>query len=179
MSEKRLLDVVVEQQKTQLQGAEQELLRVVAAAEIDRHSLKQVHKSLARLQSTLASSEEELWLYRHLLQDKAGGEGPFNSTLKLQAGEADEIVYKLLIYRKRSKQNKDITVNYLLTVKGSGEDFTVDAESVGAQKATFKYFHVVEGDFRLPQGFTPEALEIRIWKEQDAVTTQVFPWEVN
>lgn len=182
MSQKRKLQAQSIEQQARLLDLEQELVRLRAAAEIDQRSLERVHKSLAALQARLSSSDEELWLYRHLLQDKAGAPaGAFSSSIKLTKGETpDEVAFKLLLYRKKSKKSQEVTVNYLLTVNSPDHSFPVfgESEESGTRQASFKYFHVEEGTFRLPKGFQPESVEVHIWKEKDSVISQVFPWQL-
>lgn len=182
MSEKRKLQAQTIEQQTRLLELEQELVQLRAAREIDQRSLERVHKSLTALQARLSSSDEELWLYRHLLQDKAGTTpDAFSSSIKMTKGETpDEVLFKLLLYRKKSKKSQEVTVNYLLTIKGSDQSFPIfgENEETGARQASFKYFHVEEGKFKLPKGFQPEAVEIHIWKDKDAKVSQVFPWQL-
>ncbi len=187
MVEKRRLAETASWQEQRLNALNEELARVKSAADIDKRSLRQVQRSLVELQSALTDSEEELWLYRHLLQERVGEEEPFGSTVKLTAGSAaGTIGYKLLIYQNGGKKHKRVKIGYMLAVKGEqgGEKqvFPVEAggKDVGARTAEFKYFHLEEGSFMLPDGFAPDTVEVRIWRDKDVASaaTQTIPWRL-
>lgn len=185
--ENRQLQNRLEQREETLARMETELAQLQPGAQVDKLSLKQVQGSLSELQLALAEAEQEVWLYRHLLQEKGEKSGGFNSTLRLlQADSSQQVSYQLLLYQNEAKAAK-AKVNYLMVVKGIRDgveaSYTVPAADagVGARKATFRYFHRENGEIVLPEGLDPIEVEVRAWLDggPETMTTRAFPWVIT
>ncbi len=167
----------------------QQVTSMEMASNIDKRSLEEVRKFVTSLQLQLAANEEELRLYRNLLQD-GGGESGIQIgelTLKTVPGESG-IAYRLIIQQKESKL-KSVKINIKVELegarKGIKETLGLDELDSHVEKSPvavkFKYFHIQEGVLALPEGFVPRALKVSVWKTNASANPveRLFDWQVD
>lgn len=167
---------------------EQKLTNAELASEVDRGSLEEIRKLVTSLQLDLAANEEELSLYRNLLQgsDESGLEiGEL--MLRPQPGSGG-MAYRLIIQQKASKL-KSININIEVELEGvrNGIKETLGLAQLDGQvgsmpmAVTFKYFHMLEGVLNLPQGFKPGVVKVSVWKDNNSANPveRRFDWHFD
>ena len=190
MVEKRHQQNELENLQLQVVGMEQKLTNSVLASKIDRMALEEVRQVVASLQTELAVDEEELSLYRNLLQTEGREKGLLIGELMLKPVSDSEqgVAYRLVVQQKETKL-KRIKVNITMTLKGlkDGKEELLGLELIDAQVesspilAEFKYFHILEGTAELPVGFSPQTLAVEIWKKgvSSSRVERSFDWNVE
>lgn len=165
---------------------EQQLVNRMLAAEVDWRSMEQLRRTLADLDRRVAAQEEELNLYRLLLQQDSNIKG-----LHIEYWRATRAAPGLYDYRLVVRQNLDlresleVSLKVVLFGEAGGEavsfplaelDEGVDREVV---PLSFRYFKFFDGRLAIPADFSPREVEISVWprgKREDARVRR-FAWE--
>lgn len=167
----------------------QKLVNAELASNVDRVALEYVRQLVTSLQSEMAVDEEELGLYRNLLQEGGSESGLLIGDLLLkQHSEQGGLTYRLVVQQKEKKL-KRIKVSIKIDVLGvqDGKEVTIGLENFDDQleqspiKAEFKYFHVVEGALAIPPGFQPQLIAVYLMKVgvSSSQVERQFDWRVS
>ncbi|MGK2915241.1 MAG: DUF6776 family protein, partial [Porticoccaceae bacterium] len=117
MAARRDLDAVVAEAWQQLEAQRQLLMNSEVAAEVDRQSLEQVRKTVAKLETELLERQKELELYRNLLKDDGAGDGLYIETPRI-TGAIEGYIYRIAV-RQRAAVLK--TIKVAVDVKLAGD----------------------------------------------------------
>ncbi|WP_461481941.1 DUF6776 family protein [Porticoccus sp.] len=167
----------------------QQFANVDLAAKVDKHSLEEVRKLVTSLQLQLATNEEELRLYRNLLQDGGGETGLQIGELTLKAlPDGQGVAYRAIIQQKAS-QLKSVKINIKVELEGfrNGIRETLGLDQLDSHVASspiavkLKYFHMLEGVLTLPEGYEPRAMRVSVWKTGASANPveRRFDWHVD
>lgn len=189
MVDKRQQADELEVLQVQLDEISQKLTNAELASNVDRAALEYVRQLVASLQSEMAVDEEELGLYRNLLQEGGSESGLLIGELLLKRrSEQEGIAYRLVVQQKEKKL-KRIKVSIKVDVVGvqDGKEVTIGLENFDDQleqlpiKTEFKYFHVVEGVLTIPSGFQPRVIAVSIMKVgvSGSQVERQFDWRVS
>jgi hypothetical protein len=189
MVDKRQQAGKLETLREQLAETSQKLTNAELASKVDQAALEWVRQLVTSLQSELAIDDEELGLYRNLLQGNGTDGGLLIGDLLLRrAPKQGGIAYRMVVQQKEKKL-KRIKVSIKIDVTGvqDGNEITVGLERLDSQlgqssiKAEFKYFHVVEGILTVPPEFQPQVMVVSLMKV--GVTSsrieRQFDWRVD
>ncbi|HEX4881229.1 MAG TPA: DUF6776 family protein [Porticoccaceae bacterium] len=165
---------------------EQQLANRMLAAEVDWRAMAQVRQLMTDLDQRIAVQEEELNLYRLLLQPDNGIKGlhveHWRATAAAEPGAYD---YRLVVRQNVDlRESMQVSLKVVLLGETAGEPVTftlaeldegVDREVV---PLSFRYFKFFDGKLVLPPGFTPREVEVSVWPrgKQDELRTRNFPW---
>lgn len=152
-----------------LDSLRQQVMNSDIAARIDRESLEHVRQTMVRQQQELARVQKELELYRSLLKDDRRADGLYIDQLRISPGLAGTFAYRLIVHQKAAIL-RDVSAALEVRVVGDrgGQSVTYRLDeldpSLAAEglTATFKYFHVIEGQLQLPPDFTPRQVIVGI-----------------
>ncbi|MEH6468517.1 MAG: DUF6776 family protein [Porticoccus sp.] len=189
MVDKRQQANELEGLQVQLADMSQKLANAELASKVDRVALEQVRQLVTSLQSELAVDDEELGLYRNLLQEGGSENGLLIGELLLKRHtEKEGIAYRLVVQQKEKKL-KRIKVSIKIDVVGvqDGKEATIGIENFDDQveqspiKTEFKYFHVVEGVLTIPSGFQPRVIAVSLMKVgvSSSQVERQFDWRVS
>ena len=189
MVEKRQQADELEELQAQFDEVSQKLINAELASSVDRVALEHVRQLVTSLQSEKAVDDEELGLYRNLLQEGGSENGLLIGKLLLkQHTEKEGIAYRLVVQQKEKKL-KRIKVSIKVDVVGvqDGKEVTIGIENFDDQveqspiKAEFKYFHVVEGVLTMPPGFQPRVIAVSLMKVgvSSSQVERQFDWRVS
>lgn len=189
MVDKRRQADELEVLQVQLDEISQKRVNAELASNVDRIALEHVRQLVTSLQSEMAVDEEELGLYRNLLQEGGSESGLLIGELLLkQHSEQDGITYRLVVQQKEKKLRR-IKVSIKIDVVGvqDGNEVTIGLENFDDQleqspiKTEFKYFHVVEGVLAIPLGFQPRVIAVSLMKVgvSSSQVERQFNWRVS
>ncbi len=167
----------------------QELVNREVAEQVDSASLEAMRQLVAELQSQIARKEEELGLYRTLLDDHEEPTGLQVDSLTLRrAPGADSFQYRIVV-RRRAHLSESVDVSVSLSIDGQrqGElasipfneaDLTLNSDALSIR---FRYFKVLRGTFVLPADFVPAKVVLTVMEENDPGTLRIvdFPWQLT
>lgn len=189
MVDKRQQADELEVLQVQFDEVSQKRVNAELASDVDRIALEHVRQLVTSLQSEMAVDEEELGLYRNLLQEGGSESGLLIGALMLkQHSEQDGITYRLVVQQKEKKL-KRIKVSIKIDVVGvqEGKEVTISLENFDDQleqspiTTEFKYFHVVEGVLAIPLGFQPRVIAVSLMKVgvSSSQVERQFDWRVS
>jgi hypothetical protein len=184
---KRLEGKTVDLQ-SQLDNKSAELSRVALSAEVDVAALEQSRQEIVGLQRQIYQRDEELELYRELLQDNNQPNGLSVSDLNLSALEDGRIRYRWVARQKTAKMKTlSVYANMWVIGRQGEEEVVVSLDSLDDQvsrmplKREFKYFSIVQGILKLPEGFEPEKVRVALrytWMDKFQ-SDQKFDWIIE
>lgn len=171
-----------------LQASQSELDRLQISIQVDTAALEQARQQMVEMQQQIYRRDQELELYRQMLQDGDQPSGLSVGELKLTAIDDRHFRY-YWVARQRSDQAKKLQVNAKLWVIGLQDaqvvslplnqlDEQLDALPIELQ---FKYFVINEGVLQLPQGFTPQSVRVTLrysWMKRPQID-QLFDWQIE
>ena len=176
------------QLQAQLADKSAELSRVALSAEVDMAALEKSRQEMIELQQQIYQRDEELELYRELLQDNSQPNGLSVSDVNLIALEDGRIRYRWVARQKTAKM-KTLSVYAEMWIIGrQGEEEAIlsladldDQVKRLPIKREFKYFSIIQGILKLPQGFEPEKVRIALrytWMDKFQ-SDQKFDWKIE
>ena len=183
----RLEEKTVELQ-AQLDDKSAELSRVALSAEVDMAALEKSRQEMIGLQQKIYQRDEELELYRELLQDNNQPNGLSVSDLNLSVLEDGRIRYRWVARQKTAKM-KTLSVYADMWVIGrqGEEEVTLSLADIDDEvnrlplKREFKYFSIIQGILKLPEDFEPEKVRVALrytWMDKFQ-SDQKFDWKIE
>jgi len=183
----RLEEKTVELQ-AQLDDKSAELSRVALSAEVDMAALEKSRQEMIGLQQQIYQRDEELELYRELLQDNNQANGLSVSDLNLSVLEDGRIRYRWVARQKTAKM-KTLSVYADMWVIGrqGEEEVTLSLADIDDEvkrlplKREFKYFSIIQGILKLPEDFEPEKVRVALrytWMDKFQ-SDQKFDWKIE
>ena len=171
-----------------LARSESALIRLQLSANVDTAALEKARQKMVEMQSQIYSRDQELVLYREMLQDNKQPNGLTLYDLKLtQVG--DRRFRYLWVARQKIEEMKALTVHVNLWVNGRQDKYLVslpmneldaDIKSLPI-KVSYKYFTINEGTLELPQGFTPQSVRVTLrypWMKTPQFDKE-FDWQME
>jgi hypothetical protein len=167
--------------------AAEQIARLQTDARIDRETYAQVEEQLADLQGKIIEQQEELAFYRGVVG------GPGKGTLRIQdfslVSRSAEAVRLHLVLARVEGAGQHVRGEVQVRVEGlrAGRAISLDVGSMsaggGATPMTFnfRYFQDMEAEIRLPNGFTPQRVVVRIVPKTGGIRPSVesFPWTLK
>lgn len=148
--------------------AGQQLVNLKVGADIDRKAVNDVRSLVSEYKQTIIQLNEEISFYKGLMAptEKERGLG-IRSWEVYPTGENNVFQYKLVLQQlalKHSVLKGVLSVDIIGKRDGIEETLSLDILSgqIDRQgvKLRFKYFQYVEGELQLPEGFTPNSVDI-------------------
>lgn len=168
---------------------EQLLANRMLAAEVDWRAMAQVRQLVTELDQRIAAQDEELNLYRLLLQPDSSVKGlhieHWRATPAAEPGAYD---YRLVVRQNVDlRESLEVSLKVVLLGETAGEPVTftlaeldegVDREVV---PLSFRYFKFFDGRLVLPEGFAPREVEVSVWPrgKKDEVRVRRFAWSTD
>ena len=139
---------------------------VERGAQVDRQAYQEVRRGLDQLQREIADLTEELAFYRSIISPERAEPGLRVQNLRITPGGERLYRYRLVLtqvlnHDHRAEGVVEITLEGFKD--GAAESYPFDA--LGGERDPrfgFKYFQNIEGDIRLPEGFTPSRVVVEV-----------------
>ena len=188
LAEKAELEIRAGALEAKLFDQSAELSRIKLSAEVDTAALEKSRKEMIGLQRQIYQRDQELKLYRELLQDNDQPNGLSVSDVNLIAMDDGRIRYRWVARQKTAKM-QTLSVYADVWVIGIQNDKEVSLplsdldEEVSRLpvKLEFKYFSINQGILRLPEGFEPDKVRVSLrytWMDK-AQSDQKFDWKIE
>lgn len=152
--------------------------------QIDRTTFERLEDQLKRRERQISHLEEELAFYRSLVSSADARGGLTIERFSLLAEGGNEYQYELVLTRL-DHDDTEISGNVDLTLSGvdAGGDATVAVADLlvddnSMMRFDFKYFQALSGRVRLPDGFEPDTIHVRVLPDHDGVDgiDEEFAW---
>ena len=171
-----------------LASSQSALIQLQLSADVDAAALEKARQKMVDMQSQIYRRDQELVLYREMLQDNKQPNGLSLYDLKLTE-IGDRRFRYLWVARQKIEEMKALTVHVNIWVVGlQGEELVslpvnkLDAEVKSLPiKVSYKYFSINEGTMELPEGFTPQSVRVTLrypWMKTPQFD-QKFDWQME
>ena len=183
LAEKAELEVRTAELEVQLVDRTTELSRIKLSSEVDAAALENSRQEMIGLQRQIYQRDQELKLYRELLQDNDQPNGLSVSDLNLEAMDDGRVRYRWVARQKTLSVYADVQV---IGMQGEKE-LSLPLNELDSEvsrlplKLEFKYFSINQGILQLPEGFEPDKVRISLrytWMDK-AQSDQKFDWEIE
>jgi hypothetical protein len=164
----------------------QEIAILETNREVDRASYKEVEASLGQLQSKIHDQRDAIAFYRGIVSPTDGNSGLRVQELKITRGNAEREFNLRLILVQAMKHDRKVSGDVSLSVVGSqdgAETTYLFAQLLpeGADRAwafSFRYFQDFERLLVLPDGFTPERINVEVRSKTRSISSieESFDW---
>jgi hypothetical protein len=182
------LETQVAELKNDLLTSQSALIRLQLSADVDAAALEQARQKMVEMQSEIYRRDQELVLYREMLQDNKQPSGLSIYDLKLTE-IGDRRFRYIWVARQKIEEMKALTVNANLWVIGlQGQQVVsipIDQLDPDIQsspiKVSYKYFTINEGIMELPADFTPQSVRVTLrypWMKAPQFD-QTFDWQTE
>lgn len=183
--ENRQLRSQIVSQARQLEELRQWKSDAETRREIDRAALEMVRNELAEQQETITELEKGVHFYRSLMAPGELAEGLSVHSIDLKPGSDGAYQFRILV-QQSSRKHQLLTGDMKVLVHGerNGEHIAYNLSDLSEQvpdadiRLRFKYFQAIDGELKLPDGFTPTVVSTtaRSNKPRRAVVQKEFPW---
>ncbi|MGB2115421.1 MAG: DUF6776 family protein [Porticoccaceae bacterium] len=182
------LEVELDELSAELSAKQQALVAIELTAKIDAAALEQTRQQMVDMQKQIYRREQELKLYREMLQDNNGSTGLSVSDFQIEKVGEGLFQYDWVIMQK-THEAKKLRVNASIWVIGNQNNEVkslalneIDAEVDDLPiQLRLKYFFINHGLIRLPEGFNPEFVRVTLrypWIEKPQFDKK-FVWRLK
>ena len=182
------LEASLDQQAEKSAASQQALLAVELTAKVDAAALEQTRQQMLDMQKQIYQRDQELKLYREMLQDNNGPTGISVSDFHIERAGESLFQYDWVAIQK-THEAKKLRVNANIWVIGNqdGDVKSLPLNEIDAEvddlpiQLRLKYFFINRGLIRLPQGFNPEFVRVTLrypWIEKPQFDKK-FVWQVQ
>lgn len=154
--------------KGELEVARAALIERDRQLQIEKASQTELARSVAQLQEENASLKEDLGFLRRLMSSGATPEGIGVSELKIEReGTSNEYRYRMLL-TQGGQRRQDFKGRVQLVARMTQGTTTTTATHPnpalpeGTTAFEFRFYHKVEGKFRVPDGATLRSVDVRV-----------------
>ena len=154
--------------------------------DIDREAYTEVETSLTELQAKIQEQRAAIAFYRGIVSPADGNKGLRVQDLKLTRGKAEREYNIRLVLVQALQHDRKVSGSVNLTIDGDqdGVEKTytyaqlLPAESESAWAFSFRYFQDFERQVILPDGFTPQRVNIEVQSRTRSIASiaESFSW---
>jgi hypothetical protein len=182
------LETNLDQLSEKLAARQQAMVAVELTAKINAAALEQTRQQILGMQKQIYRRDQELKLYREMLQDNNGATGISVSDFHLERAGEGLFQYDWVVMQK-THEAKKLRVNANIWVIGQqdGEVKSLPLNEIDAEvddlpiQLKLKYFSINRGLIRLPEGFSPEFVKVKLrypWIKKPQFDKK-FVWQVQ
>lgn len=182
-----------EDRAMQLEDEIIELKQEVALLEthlnVDRVSYKEVEASLVTLQSKIQEQQDAIAFYRGIVSPADGKAGLRVQDLRLTRGSSERRFSVRLVLVQAMKHDQKVSGSVALSVEGDedGVEKTYSYDELLADnsdkewKYSFRYFQDFDRELVLPDGFTPERINVEVTSRTRSISSieESFLWATS
>jgi len=169
------------------------VLRKLAAVEVEagimRNSQLAMRQNIDQQQQQIAEQEKALDFYRQLMTSDGNKQGLELNSYLLRKLDQPNAYYFRFTFVQYAKKHLALRAGLSITVDGerSSEKVSYNFRELimnadgQFEKLRFKYFHVVEGQLKLPEGFMPQQIVIdaQLKTKKSKVWQRKLSWTVE
>ena len=182
------LEISYDQLSEKLAASRQALVAVELTAKVDAAALEQTRQQILDMQKQIYRREQELTLYREMLQDNSGSTGLSVSDFHIEKAGDGLFQYDWVAIQKTHEAKKlRVNANVWVIGKQDGQVKTLPLNEIDADiddlpiQLKLRYFSINRGLVRLPEGFNPEFVKVTLrypWIEKPQFDKK-FVWQVQ
>ena len=154
--------------------------------DIDTEAYKEVEGSLTELQAEIQEQKDEIAFYRGIISPADGTAGLRVQDLRLRRGETERSYKLRLVLVQALKHDRKVSGDVNLTIEGMqdgelasyGYAQLLPEAKEGNWAFSFRYFQDFDREIVLPDGFTPERINIEVRSRTRSISSieESFGW---
>lgn len=175
--------------RSELEKLQQQKSNLALGSEVDRKANEELRTEIVSLKSELASLEQDNNFYRELMSPGPADRGIVIDVPFVEATQnADQYKYNFVI-KQIAAQHNTVSgyIEFVLVGHKDNETSRIPlmdlSETVSAArlKLSFKYFQRFQGEMRLPEGFEPVGIELKLVSQRprSLVIDKKFGWSIS
>jgi hypothetical protein len=156
---------------------------------VDQRASDEAQATIATLRSKIGQLEQDVTFYRQVMAPEGEETGLVIAQPEISSSDVMNRYQYKLVFRQQGQQARVLEGSAGVNIVGSlnGEEHTYPLEQLSefdeltGFKLNFRYFQNVEGQLLLPEGFTPEKIEISATsaKPVEKTVSRTFSWSVS
>lgn len=157
--------------------------------DIDREAYTEVEASLTELQAKIQEQRDAIAFYRGIVSPADGNKGLRVQDLKLSRGKAEREYNIRLVLVQALQHDRKVTGDVKLTIAGDQNGVETSytysqllpEESDRGWSFSFRYFQDFERQVILPDGFTPERVDVEVLSKTRSIASieESFSWRTS
>jgi hypothetical protein len=179
----------IEGLQAEIAGLKEQVVLLETHREIDKTAYKDVETSLMTLQEKIQEQSDAIAFYRGIVSPADGASGLRVQDLKLTRGLVERAYNIRLVLVQSLKHDRKVSGNVKLTVVGDQGGAQVAIEfaqllPAGASNSwpfSFRYFQDFDREIILPDGFTPERINIEVLSKTRSIESieESYAWATS
>jgi hypothetical protein len=179
----------IEGLQAEIVGLKEQVVLLETHREIDKTAYKDVETSLMTLQEKIQEQSDAIAFYRGIVSPADGASGLRVQDLKLTRGLVERAYNIRLVLVQSLKHDRKVSGNVKLTVVGDQGGAQVAIEfaqllPAGASNSwpfSFRYFQDFDREIILPDGFTPERINIEVRSKTRSIESieESYAWATS
>ncbi|HLT89598.1 MAG TPA: DUF6776 family protein [Woeseiaceae bacterium] len=186
-AERRAYQDAIDDLEGQVTTLKERIALLETHREIDRSAYEKVESTLEGLQRKIQEQREAIAFYRGIISPADGSSGLRVQDLKVTKGKGEREYRVSLVLVQVMQHDNQVRGDVAFSLEGAqdGETVTYTLEQLVAGDEdsswpfSFRYFQTFERDLVLPDGFTPEKVNIEVRSRTKSVASieQSFAWQ--
>lgn len=173
---------------TEILGLREQIALLETHRDIDRAAYSDVEASLVTLQAKIQEQSDALAFYRGIVSPADGASGLRVQNLQLTRAGTERAYNVRLVLVQSLQHDRKVSGNVALTIEGmeNGSETSYNysqllgAEAPSDWSFSFRYFQDFDREIILPDGFTPERVNIEVRSRTRSISSieESFAWTV-
>ncbi len=182
-------DDLLEERDKQIASLKERIALLETDRDINRESYKVVEEGLSRLQAKIQEQREAIAFYRGIISPADGGTGLRVQDLKVSKGKDDREYHVSLVLVQVMQHDRNVKGDVAFSLEGAQDGATatytleqlVPEDQDSDWPFSFRYFQTFERELVLPDGFTPEKVNIEVRSRTKSIASveQSFLWQAQ
>jgi hypothetical protein len=184
--ERGMFEDRIDDLKAEILSLREQVVLLETHRDIDRAAYKDVEISLTSLQAKIQEQSDAIAFYRGIVSPADGNSGLRVQDLKLSRSNAEHAYIVHLVLVQSLQHDRKVSGDVSLTVEGTEDGMAVSydfsellAETSEERWAfSFRYFQGFDREIILPDGFTPERINIEVRSSTRSIASieESFSW---
>ena len=189
VEERRQFEEVIAGLEGEIVALNEEITLLETHRDIESEAYKNVESSLTDLQAKIQEQRDALAFYRGIVSPADGNSGLRVQDLKFVRGKEERAYSVRLVLVQAMKHDRKVSGDVVLTIEGDqdGVETTYSypelkpEEGEGTWAFSFRYFQDFERPVVLPDGFTPERINVEVVSKTRSIDSieESFSWATS
>ena len=187
--ERAAFEATIDGLENEITALKDEVAVLETHRDIEREAYREVEANLTLLQTKIQEQQDAIAFYRGIVSPEDGKPGLRVQDLKLTRG-AEEREYNIrLVLVQAMKHDRKVSGNVSISIDGEldGEETSYSFRDLlpegadAAWKFSFRYFQDFDRLLVLPDGFTPERINVAVESRTRSIASieESFTWAAN
>jgi hypothetical protein len=186
-AERRALGAQIDHLESEIKSLREQIILLETHRNIDRGAYSEVESSLTELQKKIHEQREAIAFYRGIISPSDGGRGLRVQELKVSKGQDEGLYHVNLVLVQVMQHDLSVNGDVAFSLEGAQDGVAttytlaqlVPEDEDSEWPFSFRYFQNLDRRLILPDGFTPEKVNIEVRSRTKSIASveQSFLWQ--